>query len=340
MLFISESQSAALVTHELAFIAAHEALIAACEDATASFPVVLGHGSSADNRFTVKASATAELAGLKVGSYWPGNRDRGLERHNSLILLFDQETGRIGVAIEAGIVNAYRTAAADAVAAHALARPDAATLAIFGAGHQAYYECMALARVRPLRRVMIVARDPHRAEAMAAKLRQQGLGAEVAEAQGACAAADMIVTATPARAPLFEADWVRPGTHIASMGSDARGKQELPPALFPRAALFCDLPEQARGIGEFQHAPPDAVITPLGEVLSGRHPGRNSDEAITIFDSSGLSLQDLYIARHLLEKQDAMVRSPLESSGTSRSAPLSFAAEAEGARVDVAPITE
>lgn len=103
MLFISETESAALVTHELAFVAAREALIAACEPATASFPVVLGHGSSTANRFTVKAAATAELAGLKVGSYWPGNRDRGLERHNSLILLFDQETGRIDTAIEAGI---------------------------------------------------------------------------------------------------------------------------------------------------------------------------------------------------------------------------------------------
>ena len=126
------------------------------------------------------------------------------------------------------------------------------------------------------------------------------MDAEAAGAEEACAAADIIVTATPARAPLFEADWVRPGTHVASMGSDARGKQELPPDLFRRAALFCDLAEQARSIGEFQHADSDAVLTPLGEVLSGRHPGRGSDEAITIFDSSGLSLQDLTIARHLL----------------------------------------
>lgn len=305
MLFISESESAALVTHELAFVAAREALIAACDPATESFPVVLGHGSSTANRFTVKAAATAELAGLKVGSYWPGNRDRGLERHNSLILLFDQETGRIGTAIEAGIVNAYRTAAADAVAADALARPDAATLAIFGAGHQARYECLALARIRPLRRVLIVARSAERAGTLAATLRAQGLDAGAAGAEEACAAADIIVTATPARAPLFEADWVRPGTHVASMGSDARGKQELPPALFRRAALFCDLPEQSRSIGEFQHADRDAVLTPLGEVLSGRHPGRGPDEAITIFDSSGLSLQDLTIARHLLAKRAA-----------------------------------
>ena len=154
---------------------AREALIAACAaPAAESFPVVLGHGSSTANRFTVKAAATAELAGLKVGSYWPGNRDRGLERHNSLILLFDQETGRIGTAIEAGIVNAYRTAAADAVAADALARPDAATLAIFVDGNRARYERIALARVRPLRRVLVVARSAERAGALAAALRGRG----------------------------------------------------------------------------------------------------------------------------------------------------------------------
>ncbi|CAO3431578.1 ornithine cyclodeaminase family protein [Azospirillum endophyticum] len=302
MLFISEATSAALVNHEMAFEAAREALIAACGDRSTSFPVVLGHGSSSTNRFTVKAAATAELAGLKVGSYWPGNADRGLERHNSLILLFDQETGRIGVAIEAGVVNAYRTAAADAVAADRLARPDAGILAIFGAGNQARFECLALARVRTLRQVLVVTRDPARGEAMAAELRRQGLKADISDARDACAAADIIVTATPARAPLFEADWVRPGTHVASMGSDARGKQELPPDLLARAGLFCDLAEQSRAIGEFQHAPPDVTVTAIGAVLLGRHPGRRSRDEITVFDSSGLSLQDLYIARSLLAK--------------------------------------
>jgi ornithine cyclodeaminase len=303
MLIVSEMESANLVTHDLAFDAAKEALIAACEEGTVTFPVVLGHGSSTQNRFSVKASATSELAGLKVGSYWPGNHDNGLARHNSLILLFDQDTGRIEVAMEAGTVNAYRTAAADAVAVDLLARPNAETLAIFGAGHQARYECRALARVRALRRVIIAARNNEQAEDMRTTLRQEGLNAEIASPQKACEAADIIVTATPSRTPLFEADWVRPGTHISSMGSDARGKQELPPALLARSALFCDLPEQARSVGEFQHAAPCLDITALGDVLLGRRPGRASADAITIFDSSGLSLQDLYIARHLLAKR-------------------------------------
>ena len=300
MLFISEEESAALASHEMAFNAMQEALAAACEAGTANFPVVLGHGSSKQNRFTVKAAATAEFAGLKVGSYWPGNFDRGFPRHNSMILLFDQGSGRLAVAMEAGKLNAYRTAAADAVAANVLARKDAATLVIFGSGHQAAYECAALARIRPLRRVLIVARDRARGSALAASISERGLDARVEEAQAACAAADIIVTATASRAPLFDAEWVRPGTHLASMGSDATGKQEMPVALFPRASLFCDLPSQSRSIGEFQHASAAADLVAIGEVIAGRHPGRKSDREITIFDSSGLSVQDLFIARHVL----------------------------------------
>jgi hypothetical protein len=184
MKFISEEQSAALISHDLAFLAAREALIAAVTQEATVFPAVAAHGSDPQNRFSIKSGATAEVAGLKVGSYWPGNSQAGLPRHNSTIMLFDQTVGRIAWVIEAGQVNAYRTAAADAVAADALARADASTLTVFGAGHQALYECLAVARVRPIRRVLVVARDTVKAEAFAVKLRTHGLTAEVAEGAG------------------------------------------------------------------------------------------------------------------------------------------------------------
>ena len=291
-----------MITHALAYGAAREALLAAAGVGATSFPVVSAYGSDRANRFSVKASSAPDVAGLKIGSFWPGNPAQGRPRHNSLILLFDQDTGRISTAIEASIVNAYCTAAADAVAAEALARPDATTLAIFGAGNQARYEFAALARVRPIHRVLVVARDAERGRTMAAELSDQGPDAAHTAAEAACAEADIIVTATSSTAPLFQAGWVRPGTHIASMGSDAAGKQELPPELFERAALFCDLPEQSRMIGEFQHAPKTAALTAIGHVLSGAYSGRRSPSEITIFDSSGLSLQDLIIAQHLLAK--------------------------------------
>lgn len=310
MRFIPEEESAALVDHALAFDAAREALIAAVAPGTTLFPAVLGHGSEPANRFSIKSGATAAYAGLKVGSFWPGNPDRGLPRHNSVILLFDQAVGRIDTVIEAGRVNAYRTAAADAVAAHALARPDSTVLAVFGAGNQAEFDSAALARVLPIRTVLVVARDPARVAGFAERLAGQGasgLDVRAALPQEACEAADVIVTATPARAPLFAADWVRPGTHVAAMGADAQGKQELPPALLERARLFCDLPEQSRTIGEFQHAATRALggLRALGDVLRSGEGGRTDPAEITVFDSSGIALQDLTIARAILAKADA-----------------------------------
>jgi ornithine cyclodeaminase len=301
MKFIPEDVSAELVTHELAYEAIRNALIAASEDGTTTFPVVQAHGSDKGNLYGIKSASTPSLAGLKVGSYWPGNDIHQIPRHNSIIFLFDQIVGRIGAAVEAGRLNGYRTAAADALAADVLARPDSSTLALFGAGHQAEFEVQALARIRNLSRVLVVARNPSAAEHLASILQNQGIPAVVSEPETACRSADIIVTVTTATAPLFQAQWVQPGTHIASMGSDATGKQELPTELFRESLLFCDLPSQSRMIGEFQHAPKDSTLSVIGAVLSGRTPGRQTESEVTIFDSSGLSVQDLFIARAILE---------------------------------------
>jgi ornithine cyclodeaminase len=268
---------------------------------------VLGRASDPANTFSVKSGSTADITGLKVGSFWSRNPEKGLPRHNSVILLLDQEVGRLRAVVEAGRVNAYRTAAADAVAADLLARSDAETLAVFGAGNQARHEVSALRRVRPIKRVLVVARNPAQADAILKQSRDEGLDARLATAEEACRAADIIVTATPSRAPLFEADWVRPGTHVASMGSDAPGKQELPVALFDRARLFCDLPSQSITIGDFQHAQAQIVagqlvLDQLGDALEGRVRGRKTPDDITIFDSSGISIQDLYIGQMIVDR--------------------------------------
>ncbi|QUF05856.1 ornithine cyclodeaminase family protein [Actinosynnema pretiosum subsp. pretiosum] len=292
---LPEERSAELATPELAFGAARAALLAAAGGDATTFPVVVGHAHERANRFTVKSASTPEVAGVKVGTYWPGNAD--VPRHNSTILLLDNGTGRLAAVVEAGAANALRTAAADAVAVDALSREDSRTMAIFGAGHQALHECVAVARVRRLERIVVVARSG--GEEFVRALRARGLPAEPGGPEEACAS-DVVVTATTARAPLFDARWLRPGAHVSSMGSDARGKQELPPWLLATATLFCDLPEQSREIGEFQHAPADARVTALGHVLSGAAPGRRSPEEITAFDSSGLAVQDLHLALALL----------------------------------------
>jgi len=301
MIHIDEAQCARLISHELAFAAISRALIAAASPSSSIFPVVLGHASDPQNRFTLKSGTDADLAGVKIGSYFPTNDRLGLPRHDSIILLFDQSKGKIGAIVEAGKLNAYRTAAADAVATDILASKDASTVALFGTGHQAEYEALALSRIRTLKKILVVGRDPVRTASFAKRLQSKGLPAETSRAEQACAAADVIVTATAATAPLFHAEWVRAGTHISSMGSDATGKRELPPDLFHKARLFCDLPEQSRRIGEFQHAEAKAQLTAIGDVLSGKARGRVSADDVTIFDSSGIALQDLYIAQAIIK---------------------------------------
>src|SRR4051812_5835676 len=168
MRFLSEEDSAALITERLAYDAVRAALIAAVADTSTTFPALPAHGSAPHNRFTVKSAAAADVAGVKIGSYWPGNTTT--PRHSSTILLLDQETGRIAAVVEAAKVNAYRTAAADAVAADALANPDATTLTIFGTGHQAFHECRALADVRALTTIHVVARTEDHGRDLVARL--------------------------------------------------------------------------------------------------------------------------------------------------------------------------
>ncbi|WP_352620308.1 MULTISPECIES: ornithine cyclodeaminase family protein [unclassified Mesorhizobium] len=220
-------------------------------------------------------------------------------------MLLDQHTGRLGAVVEAGKVNAYRTAAADAVAADLLGRKQAKVLTIFGAGNQASFEVMALARIRPIETVLVVARPSPRRDAFVDQIGERGLKARAALPEEAVRTADIVVTATPAREPLLDAAWVGPGTHIVSIGSDAPGKRELPSELFPKARLFCDLLSQSVQIGEFQYVRDEIdvgvlAVTPIGDVIERRPLGRRFDNEITVFDSSGISLQDLYMADALI----------------------------------------
>lgn len=303
MKYISEALSSQLISHELAFNAVSAAFIAASEQAKL-FPVVIAEGHAENSIFSLKSANTEKLVGWKAGSYWPGNIAKNIPCHASTIFLLDQQTGHLDAVIEGSTVNAYRTAAADAVAVSVLAREDASCLTIFGTGHQAFYECMAVCLVRDIRSVLIVGRNNEKAQAMVKKLSAVGIDAQVKEAEEACRAADIIITATTAREALFSADWVQAGTHISAMGVDTKGKQELPATLFDDADLYCDFSSQSVVIGEFQHADKNMIsnkLTMVGEVLSGRSQGRKNNTDITIFDSSGIAVQDLFIGQHLLD---------------------------------------
>jgi len=301
MIYLNEAQTAKLISHELAYTAVKEAFVAAISSETTLFPVVNASGAQPDSMFSLKSASTAHLVGWKTGTYWPDNQAKNMPCHGTTIFLLSPETGEVIAVVAASKVNAYRTAAADAVAVDYLARKDASVLTVFGTGHQAEYEVLAISAIRDISKVIVVGRNKSNTAKFLDRLVSKGIPAEEGSAHHGCEHADIIVTATTAKEPLFRADWVKAGTHISAMGADKVGKQELPAELYQNATLFCDYKLQSIVIGEFQHSA-HSSITEMGKVINGEASGRQQDSDITIFDSSGIAIQDLFIASKLLER--------------------------------------
>lgn len=300
---VSEATARRVVDIDDAIAETEALLVALDRGQSLLFPAVRGHGSDKTTRFGVKAGydGANQVPGLKVGSYWPGNRARGLGNHGSTTLLLDDATGLPTAIVAATWLTALRTAAMDAVAVKHLARADAATLVLIGSGHQAYYDALAIARVRSLRALIVCARRSEAAADLAARLCEAGLPARVGELPQALAVADIVSTVTAATAPVLQAADLRPGCHVSAMGADGPGKQELPTQLPPGASLWADSPQQSLTMGEFQHGHAAGAIRAddvraLGGVIAGRIRGRTSPDEITVFDSSGIALQDLAVA--------------------------------------------
>lgn len=294
-----------------AFDAVRDAFVALADNEAELFPAVTAMVRSPETSISIKSGVNRRdgLVGLKVGTYWPDNDTRhGLANHGSTTLLLDDETGAARAVINARELNGLRTAAANAVATDALAREDAGSLAVLGVGHQAGYEIRAVCDVRPIARIAIWGRSSEKAEAFAATLRDLPVDAVVvvSDVEEAIAGADIITTVTLARRPLFAASSVPDGVHISAMGADKEGKQELDPDLLADALLFADDPVQSARIGEFQHIVRSGRVSAddivgVGDVLAGAHPGRTSPRQITVFDSSGVAIQDLNIAQFVLD---------------------------------------
>jgi alanine dehydrogenase len=243
------------------------------------------------------------LLGLKQGGYWSGNKALGMPRHQAVVCLFDPTTGRLDAVVEATTLTALRTAAATSVAAKRLAARWTTALVI-GVGQQAEAQARALSWAFPgvsIRCYDAHRRDPRRAASLADRLERDGLPAKAApRLRRAVEEADLIVTATPSQTPLFPASWLQPGAHVSAVGADTRGKRELDARLLASAKLVVDDWDQSSEIGECQYGEclrnGDRPST-LGEVLAGMRPGRESSDEITVFDSTGLAIQDLVAAR-------------------------------------------
>jgi ornithine cyclodeaminase/alanine dehydrogenase-like protein (mu-crystallin family) len=244
---------------------------------------------------------------LKAVCIMPGNPARGLDAHQGLVTLFDGETGVPTAILDASAITAVRTAAVTAVATGALARPDAATLAVLGAGTQARAHVRALAGVRAFERVWVYAPTTAHAEDVAAEARAAGLkGAAVAaSAQEALRDADVVVTVTSVREPVLRREWLKPGAHLNAVGASSPQNREIDTATVAASALFCDSRESLRNeAGEFRLAVTEGLISgdghvraELGEVLAGTAVGRRDAGELTMFRSLGLAVEDLAAAQ-------------------------------------------
>jgi ornithine cyclodeaminase/alanine dehydrogenase-like protein (mu-crystallin family) len=242
---------------------------------------------------------------LKAICLMPANPARGLDAHQGLVTLFDGESGVPTAILDASAITAIRTAAVTAVATSLLARRDARTLAILGAGTQARAHLQALANVRDFEQVRVYA--PTRAHAQALVQQASLASAELSVASSAEEAlrdADVVVTATSAREPVLRHAWLKPGAHLNAVGASTPQAREIDTATVAASALFCDSRESLRNeAGEFQLAIREGLIAgeehvraELGEVLAGAAPGRRDAGELTLFRSLGLAIEDLAAA--------------------------------------------
>lgn len=301
MLIVPEALIAGLVSPQDAFTAIEDCFAAMSRGEAYNFPVVreaLGEGRQYG--FKSGLDRAAAQMGVKAGGYFPGNAARGMINHQSSVFLFDPESGRPVAMVGGNLLTALRTAAAAAISIDRLARADAKVLGMVGAGHQAGFQLRAAARARTFDRVIAWNLHPDMLPKLGEIAAELGLPFEAVPLER-MAEADVIVTITSSPAASLMADHVSPGTHLACMGTDTVGKQEVEPALLARARVFTDEVAQSVSIGEAQHAVGAGLIaagdiTPLGDVISGRHGGRASGDEITLFDGTGVGLQDIAVA--------------------------------------------
>lgn len=252
------------------------------------------------------ASVGDEFAGVKLVNSHANNPAKGLPTVVGTYLLFSQETGMPLALIAGTALTAIRTGAGSAVATRHLARKDSSTLGLVGTGVQARYQLMAINEVLQLKKVLAWApgTDTLRRDAFIADMSALYPEIEILPALTIeeAVAADVVCTTTPSRSPIVPGRAVKGGTHINAVGADAPGKQELDPDILGRARVIVDELHQSVSGGEINvpvntgEYGEDQIIGSLGDVISGTTWGRTSDAQITVFDSTGLAIQDIAAA--------------------------------------------
>ena len=254
---------------------------AMARDEAYNFPVVREAIGHADALYGFKGGfdRAGAVLGLKAGGYWPHNLERNLGgNHQSTVFLFDPDTGKAIACVGGNYLTAARTAAACAVSIKHLARPDAKVLGMVGAGHQSAFQMRAAVRQRDFERVVGWNFHPEMLSRLEDTAGELGLPFEAVDLDRLGREADVIITITSSFDPILKRAQVKPGTHLACMGTDTKGKQEVEAELVAAATVFTDEVAQSTSIGEAQHAVARGLIaadaiTPIGRVINGDHRG-------------------------------------------------------------------
>ncbi len=270
-----------------------------------SYPV-----TAAGDRLLLMPAWAGGSLGVKIVTVYPGNRARGLASVSALYLLLDAGTGHPLALVDGEALTLRRTAAASALAATCLARADSATLLVVGTGALAPYLAAAHCAVRKIGRVLVWGRSGEHAAATAARLAADGLPvAACADLAAGLAAADIVTCATTAREPIVRGALVRAGTHVDLVGAFTPEMRESDDALVGRAEVFVDTFAGAlQEAGDLvQPIAAGAIVrehvrAELADLVSGRHPGRSSAAAVTLFKSVGTALEDLCAARLVYDR--------------------------------------
>jgi ornithine cyclodeaminase len=309
---VDEAALRASVTPERAVAVIREAFRADGESRTRVPPVINLDIPAARGEFHIK---TAYIEGMpyvavKIASGFYDNPARGLPSGSGLMAVFDAATGLpAALLLDNGFLTDIRTGAAGAIAADELARSRIDTVGVIGSGLQARHQVQCLRIVRDFHRIVAWSRTRAGLDAYCVQMRGEGYDVRAAKnIEEVCAAADLLITATPARDPLVRQEWLHEGMHINAVGSDSPGKQELAAECLRRADLVVvDRGAQCAAFGELRHAIDAALLTAagvhaeLGAIVAGRKPGRTDDRQITIADLTGVGFQDTAIANAALQ---------------------------------------
>jgi ornithine cyclodeaminase/alanine dehydrogenase len=303
LLLLSRADVARLMDFP-AYVAAVEAGLRAAAAGQALAPPAAGFSVPGGSYHAKGAALLGDAVAIKLNANYPENpSSNGLPTVQGVIYLAEAGNGRPLALMDSIEITINRTGAATALAARHLARPDSKVATICGAGVQGRIQAHAIAHALKLERIAVWDLRSDAAETLARQLSHElAIDVRATTDLAATRLSDVIVTCSSARKAYLTPDLVRPGTFVAAVGADNHDKQEIDPLLFPRATVVVDSLDQAAEIGDLHHAltagatTREKVHATLAELVAGSRPGRQDAEEITLFDSTGMGLQDVAAA--------------------------------------------